>query len=473
MKAIVTNLILGSVAYVLSHATPAEADVYSQPEATIKTPANLSAKALENPRIFLLPPTFTFEAELFDYSISLENKEYIKNLLQQENSAANQNIFNLNSKSPTNSLKKNPYIDESDREDVIFGKHNTFWHSKEPDKYWGLTTVKTWGDDRRYKHLRSTQVSRPHKSEDSSLQKLDYIYTGPVLAPDTAALTVSGGSKENLVQTQNALLGDKTNFQGGVAFHQSLAEEVTVGLGFVYEDFLLGFSQLTYQPENFPVRTTVSLLQGKEGFKVSSHLKLQPSEQIVLNLYSEERNQKFDFNWSLLSGLTLTADGSSKTESLRAGARITYKSELFSFLAKAQLDNNNELQWEVKSNLGDLKLNYKTNTVKTNTEIKYDFDTFANSGFQCSLFFNNQTHQRNQKEDSLAVWGWNLHSTDEIANNRYHWEINLGYGLGSEGAGAIASMGVALESSLSLKLSYEEVSLSSDTTQIKLQLSSN
>jgi hypothetical protein len=458
MKAIVTNLVLGSVAYVLSHATPARADVSSQPEATIKTPTNLSAKALEDSEIFLLPPTFTFEAEQFDYSISLENKEYIKNLLQQENLAANQSIFNLSSKSPTNSLKKNPYMGEGDREDVIFGKHNTFWHSKEPDKYWGLTTVKTWGGER---------------LENSSLQKLDYIYTGPVLAPDTAALTVSGGSKENLVQTQNALLGDKANFQGGVAFHHSLLEEVTVGLGFVYEDFLLGFSQLTYQPENFPVRTTVSLLQGKEGLKVSSHLKLQPSEQIVLNLYSEERNQKFDFNWSLLSGLTLTADGSSKTESLRAGARITYKSELFSFLAKAQLDNNNELQWEVKSNLGDLKLNYKTNIVKTNTEIKYDFDAFDNSGFQCSLFFNNQTHQRNQKEDSLAVWGWNLHSTKVTAKNRYHWEINLGYGLGSEGAGAIASMGVALDSSLSLKLSYEEVSLSSDTTQIKLQLSSN
>jgi hypothetical protein len=458
MKAIVTNLILGSVAYVFSNVTPVCADVSPQPEATAKTPANLSAKALENPGIFVLPSTFTFEAEQFDYSISLENKEYIKNLLQQENSAPNQSIFNLNNRSQTNSFKKNPYIEASDRENLIFGKHNTFWHSQEQEKYWGLTTVKTWGD---------------RKSEDLSLQQLDYINTAPVLAPDTAALTVSGGSKENLLQIQNTLLGEKANFQGGVAFHQSLAEEVTVGLGFVYEDFLLGFSQLTYQPENFPMRTTVSLLQGKEGFKVSSHLKLQPSKEIVLNLYSEDRDQKFDFNWSLLSGLTLTADGSSKAESLRAGARIAYKSELFSFLAKAQLDNNNQLQWEVKSNLGDFKLKYKTNAFKTNTEIKYDFDTVKNSGFQCSLFFNNQIHQRNQKDDSLAVWGWHLHSTDVTAKNRYHWEINLGYGLGSEGAGAIANMGVAIDSSLSLKLSYEEVSLSSDTTQIKLQLSSN
>lgn len=460
MKAIVTNLILGSVAYVFSSATPVLADVPLTQEVQAKTPAILSAKALKYQDIFLLPPAFSFEVEPLDYSISLENKEYIKNLLQQKERQVEPSIFNLNLKSTEssiNSLKKAPYLQIGDREELIVGKHHTFWQSTEQDKYWGLTTVKTWGDG---------------KAEDISLQRLDYIDAAPILAPGVSALTISGGSKENLVKSKNTLLGETANFQGGIAFHQSLAEEVTVGLGFVYEDFLLGFSQLTYQPDNFPLRTTVSLLQGKDGLQLSSHLKLQPVEEVVLNLYADDRDQKFDFNWSVLSGLTVTANGSSKNESLRAGAKLAYKNEFFSFLAKAQLDNNNEIQWEVKSNLGALKLKYTTNAIKSNTEIKYDFDTVTNSGFQCALFFNNQTHQRNQKEDSLAVWGWHLHSTDTIAKNRYRWEINLGYGFGSEGAGAIATVGAAINSSLSLKLSYEEVSLSSDTTQIRLQLSS-
>jgi hypothetical protein len=459
MKAIVTNLVLGSVACVFYSATPVWAEVSSQ-KVPAKTPAIVSAKALKYQELFLLPPAFSFEVEPFDYSISLDNKEYIKNLIEQGDWGVNQSIFNSNpelTKSQTNSFKKNLYVEQSDRQDLVFGKHDSFWQSENQEKYWGLTTVKTWGD---------------HKPEEISLKNLDYLNAAPVLAPGVAALTISGGSQENLVETKNTLLGEKTNFRGGVAFHQSLAEEVTVGLGVVYEDFLLGFSQLTYQPDNFPVRTTVSLLQDREGLKLSSHLNLKPTDEFVVNLYADESDQKFDFNWSLLSGITLTANGSSKTESLRAGARLAYKNEYFSFLAKAQLDNHNQIRWEVKSNLGDLKLKFTTNEKKTNTEIKYDFEMVEDSGFQCSLFFTNQIKQKPQKEERLAVWGWHLYAPNTMAKEPYKWEINLGYGFGSEGAGAIASFGAAINSSLSLKLSYEEVSLSSDTTQIKLQLSS-
>ena len=460
MKAIVANLILGSLAYTISSGFPVWADSSAPDKNSPETPETLSAKVLIDRGDFTLPPAFIFESLNFDYSIYLEDKDYIENVIQQDSwqleGKVSHSAIDLANKK-VNSLKKSPYLEENAQEDMIIGKHHTFWHRENESKYWGLTTVKTWGDGR---------------VEDLSLKELNYINAAPVLAPGTSALTISGGSQQNRIK-QNTLLGDMADFQGGVAFHQSLAEEVTVGLGFVYEEFLLGFSQLTYKPENFPLRTTVSLFQGEEGIEVYSHLKLQPSEEIVLNFYSDDKDQKFDFNWGLVSGLTLTADGNSETESLRAGAKLAYKTELVSFMAKAQLDNNNELQWQVDSQLGDFKLKYTTDALKSKTEVKYDFDTVKDSGFQCSIFFNNQTRLRRKQEDSLAVWGWNIHSTDKVGKNRYRWEFSLGYGFGSEGEGAIASMGTAINSSLSLKLSYEAIALASEETRIKLELSSH
>ena len=262
------------------------------------------------------------------------------------------------------------------------------------------------------------------------------------------------------------------DLQGGVAFHQSVAEDVTIGVGFVFEDSLSGFSQFTYQPVDLPLQTTVSFLHDGDKLGFYSHLKLQPSDKIVLNVYGDHVDQKFDFNWGLISGLTLTADGNSATDLLRAGAKVAVKHSAFSFLAKAQLDSNNDLQWQFNSKLGRLKLDYASDKLKTKTAVTFDVSDFDESEFQLSLFFKNQARYRRTIDDSLTVWGWNVSSTTKLTNNRNLWAIDLGYGIGSAGDGAIANVSAALNPALSLKLSYEEISLFGNGTNIKLQLSS-
>ena len=456
MKGIVTKLILGSVASVALGGLSAEANVTSPAKNSLAKQNIISAKVLNYLNTFTLPPTFIFEVQQFNYSISLEDKEYIKKIIQQDNNRLEQNFdyFAINTpENKTISLKKSPYINSDERENIILGKHRVFWHNQNKQKYWGLTTVKTWGEG---------------EIDNLSLEKLNYISAAPLLAPGTSALTVSGGSKHNFIKS-SPLLQEVSDFQGGVTFHRSLASEVTMGLGFVYEDSFQGFSQLTYQPKNFPLSTTVSLLQGENGLDAYSHIKLKPLEKMVFNFYSDFHDQKFNFNWDLVSGLTLTADGNTKNDSLRAGAKLNFKSELFSLFAKAQLDNNNKLQWQVNSHLGNLQFKYATNAVKTNTEIKYSFDSLQSSDFGLALWYKNQN--RHRKEQELAVWGWNIHSPDKVGRN-YRWAFSLGYGFGSSGKGAIASFGTAIDSSLSLKLSYESISLNSEDTRIKLELKS-
>lgn len=422
-------------------------------------PAIFSAKALIDQSAFVPSPAFELKSEEFDYSISIEDKNYVQNLLAKDSwqtsfssSITNEDFVNKQ----VVALKKKPYFHHDVDEDIIIGKHNTFWDNSAKQKYWGLTTVKTWGSDADA-NLNTLQNNAKNSS--------------PLLAPGTSALTISGG-RANGLGNSNTSVQEVDDLQGGVAFHQSVAEDVTVGVGFVFEDSLSGFSQFTYQPDDLPLQTTVSFLHDGDKLDVYSHLKLQPSDKIVLNVYGDHLDQKFDFNWGLISGLTLTADGNSETEVLRAGAKVVVKHSAFSFLAKAQLDNNNDLQWQLNSKVGRFKLDYASDKLKTKTAVTLDVSDFEESEFQLSLFYKNQSRYRHTIDDSLSVWGWNVHSSHRLANNRNLWEIDLGYGIGSAGDGAIANVSAALNSALSIKLSYEEISLFRDGTNIKLQLSS-
>ncbi len=460
MKAIVANLLLGSMFYCLLSNFSVSAD--SPPQET--TPDSqtlfdaraLSAKALNYDNLNFLRPKIDIESQDLIYSVSITDKDYLKNIIRSDDWYLNQDINQLNFLiEQFLPLNKKSQIHQGERGDLIIGFHDTFWQSNNKQKYWGLTAVKQWGDN---------------KVEELTLKKLNYRYAAPLLPKGTTALTISGGGKNNLL-SNNDVLGEFEDFRGGLAYHQGLGDNLTLGLGFFYEDLLSGFSQLSYQPTNFPISATLSLFSVEEGIDVNTHLQFQPAQEFVLNFHTNLERQKFDLNWGIASGVTLTAEGNSEQENLKAGAKIAFKNELVSFLAKAELDNNNDLQWQVSSRLGRLQLIHATNTKKSNSEIRYDLGDYS-SNFQWALFFKHQTREFERQPEDLAIWGWSFNSGTKLDNDQYSWEFELGYGMGSQGQGAIASATKALNSKLLLKLTYEDISLKSNDMKIKLELSS-
>lgn len=463
MKAIVANLLLGSMFYTLSANFSVSAD------SSIKTKKlrtkTLSAKAFryDNPR--LLIPNFDLESQDLIYSIAAGDKDYLQHILQLDNWYLNQNIsdFNLVSDQFLPPGKKFQ-IHQGLRGDVILGFHQTFWDSDNKQKYWGLTTVEQWSDGE------EGDILGERKIEGLKLNQLNYQNSAPLLAKGTKTLTISGGGKSNLLP-KNDPLGEFEDFRGGVVYHHGLEDDLTLGLGFFYEDFLSGFSQLTYQPKNFPLRTTISLITSEDSIDFNSHIQFKPAQDFVLNLYGNSETQKFDLNWGIASGITLTADGDSEKETLKAGAKIAFKNDFVSFLAKAQLNNNNDLQWQISSQFGRLKLIHATNALKSNSEIRYDLGDYTGN-FECAIFFKHQTKEIKKNQEELAIWGWNLNSGNKVGNKGYTWEFELGYGMGSQGQGAIMSATTAINSGLFLKFTYEDISLKSDETKIKLELTS-
>ncbi|MGV2831223.1 hypothetical protein [Myxosarcina sp. GI1(2024)] len=353
-------------------------------------------------------------------------------------------------------LNQQPFTYQYEKEDLILGFQNTFWSSQNR-RYWGVTTVEYLRENRVKKQLNLTQ--------------LNYTNEAPLLTPRKAVLTISGGGERNSVNNHsNNFLGKFEDFRGGVTYHQSLSDALTFGIGFVYEDLLQSFSQFTYQSNFLPLRTTVSLLTGDRGLEVHSHLRFKPSNDFVINYYHEREEQKFDLNWAMLSGLSLTAKGNSLQESLSAGLKVAVKSQFFSLFARAELENNQNWNWRLDSQLGSLRLIHAANRLKSQSEIDLNILDSLPNNFGCSLFFKYETRQSGGERETLTVWGGSLHSKLNLENNEYRWKLDLGYGIGSQGNGAIASTSIGLMPNLSLKLIYEEVSALSDDTNIKLQL---
>ena len=81
------------------------------------------------------------------------------------------------------------------------------------------------------------------------------------------------------------------------------------------------------------------------------------------------------------------------------------KSDHFSFAASAGLDNRDNLQWDINSQLGAFQLEHTNKPFKTNSKLSYAFLSSQDIGFQCSLFFNYETHQRKRSDEYLNVVG--------------------------------------------------------------------
>jgi hypothetical protein len=482
MKAIVANVFFGGIFGCLSCvnstlATPVKPESL---HSTQTTPTRLSTKS--NPPV--IPQLFDVidnvlpaaGLQSFDYAFNASlNKGY-----QQWLEHAMSSSFNLplqtnyilpqiletscglafcDNYSESNQLSSPQQADlhKSYQNDLILGFQKTFWPSENQDRYWGITSVKHWGT-----------------KQQTSSSSLNYTNSAPTLALGSSTLIFSGGVGHNLAKSafnRSFNTAQVADFRGGIAYHHGVAKQLTMGVGFVYENTLAGFTQLTYDSDILPIKTTISLLAKESGIDFYSHIRFQPAPNFVANYYSDAEKHKFDVNWSVYPGLTLIAKGNSKAKSYSTGIKIALHNNYLSLSATAALDNEQNLQLQLNSQIGRLKLAYTSNEHQSNFELRGQLFDSDNLGIQCSAFVKYQT--LGKKPQEFMVWGANIHSQAQVSLNQHQWEFELGYGTSSDDQGWMANGSIALQPNLFLKLGYQEVSAVSDETKIKLQLSSN
>ena len=353
------------------------------------------------------------------------------------------------------------YIHRSPSASLVLGFQNTFWSNEKQGKYWGITTVEQWGNS----------------GKQLNLQQLDYLNSAPILATGGAALTFSGGGNRNLAAREvldRHVNADREfeDFRGGVTYHQGVAKQLTMGVGFVYEETFAGFAQLTYDSDLLPIATTLSLISQDDQTDLHSHIRFQPSSNFTVNYHHDGETQKFDANLGVYPGLTLIAKGNSKQDNYSTGIKVAVQNNYFSLTATAALDRERNLQWSFNSQIGSLKLVHSSSQDKTDTELSNQLLSSEGLGFQCSAFVKYQSRQVKQQGQEFTVWGGRVNSPQQIAHNRHQWNLDLGYGTSPHGGGWIAKGSVALKSDLFLDINYQEISAVSDETKFKLELGS-
>ena len=449
MKAIVANVLFGGILGCLgwNNSVLADTKFVNQRSLGISNASIFSTKLFPQQALPEIPPMLG----LIDTILTI-------NKLDSFNSSVNPEDNGYYS------AGKKPYIHDSEETDLVLGFQNTFWPSDKKHKYWGLTTVEHWGKN---------------NLQELVLPKLNYTDSSPVLAVGSSTLTFSGGGNNNLAK-QAVLEQDPDDqaqefeeFRGGITYHHGVANQITMGVGFIYEDNFAGFTQLTYDSDILPIKTTFSLLAKKSTVDLHSHVRFQPARNFVFNYYNDEENQKFDLNWGVASELTLIAKGNTQNESYSTGMKITVQSDFISLSASAAFDNNNDLQWKLNSQIGHFQLVYNSNQKKSTSELNTDLINAENLGFKCSAFIKYQTRIKKNEQEEFVVWGGKLQSAKKISPNKHFWTIDLGYGSGIHGDGLIVNSSVALNPNLSIELDYQEISDVSDEEKIKLQLSSN
>jgi hypothetical protein len=125
-------------------------------------------------------------------------------------------------------------------------------------------------------------------------------------------------------------LGNFSEFRNGVPGRWGLSENLTLGLGGVYDESLQGLAELFYRPDNFPLEVAVSALGG-EDLDLIANIRYEPSRNLRATFSSDRFSNRFNVNWNVVRGLSLFATPDSRNPT-SAGFQANYSRKSFFYL---------------------------------------------------------------------------------------------------------------------------------------------
>ncbi|WP_199320268.1 carboxypeptidase-like regulatory domain-containing protein [Leptolyngbya sp. FACHB-261] len=291
------------------------------------------------------------------------------------------------------------------------------------------------------------------------------------LPAGASALVISAGfQREPLNFQAGKFLGNFSDFQGGIAQRWGLSQELTVGLGAVYDQSMRGLGELFFQPRGVPLRVAVSALTGggDGSWDINANISFEPSRNFRAQFSSDQFSSRFNLDWQVIPGLTLLGIADSR-DSVAAGLQIVSSSRTASTFARVTLDAKSRLRWSLFQRLGRLQLSQFGNEIGSRSELSYDFspDNDFTTGHALVLGYETQNQNRSDKLLSLA---WHYHSQQRSIDGNYLWQAELGYAVGTQGSGLIASVGTTIVPGLMVRARYQGVSVTSDQATFSLEL---
>jgi hypothetical protein len=295
------------------------------------------------------------------------------------------------------------------------------------------------------------------------------------LTSGTSALVTSLGATRQV--GRNEFFGEFEEMKGGIAYRWGANDSLTLGAGMVYDQNPLGLTEMFYQPANIPLRVRAVALIGTEkdgGIDYNANVDFEPTSSLRFNFNSDELSQRVNANWRILPGVSVNSSWNSKDDAIAGGISLGRNFGGVFTSTSVNVDSNRNLRWNVFSRYRNAELTHRGNEITNNTEFIYNFSrqSFSNS-LGHSLKVGYDTTNFNQRDEDLITVGWRYRTGNTEADGFAPWVFELGYGVGSQGDGFIASAATTVIPGLYLTTRYQDVSLTSKESSFSIGLSSN
>lgn len=435
-------------------------------------------------------------------------------------------------------LSEAQYFRQTASSAYILGSQQTFWQNQDSSKYWGFTTIQRFGFTSNNtssqgltpnQQLQASEVRRTIIGEanpgtlvqlvqglsnevvseilvdSSGVYRFENVVISPsannnyrvflypngrlAAQPEIREVTFTNlpgqltkGTSELIFSTgfsgetfQNSSLSNSfNNWRGAIAYRLGATEDLTLGVGLVSDQALLGLAEVFYQPAKVPLKVSLSALIGNTNSNLSNYsaeISYVPSTYFNAVFNSDYLSQRFRVNWQAFKQLSFRLNGNSRENSLSAGMSFFKNSSNFFLFSSLDYGTNNKWRANLNSSLNNLQLNYQKNEISDAAELIYNFSRFSGTGNALVLGY--EKYNSTSQADDLVSLNWRYRAQPNAKNGRIPWEFNLGYGIGSNGNGILASASMATLPGLALRLRYEGISAVSDSSNFLIDLSSD
>jgi Carboxypeptidase regulatory-like domain len=435
--------------------------------------------------------------------------------------------------STTWQLRELQYLKQGDFTDLVLGSQPTFWQNQATGDYWGVTAIKRFGfkaDNLNgagfspSQRLQSTTIKRTieGRADPGTLVQLVSGYDNLILSQvlvdslgvyrfenvpisynggnyrvllypngqlartpiekeatflnlpgqltkGTSSLIVSSGLRRK--SQTNDFIGELTELRGGFAYRYGVSDSLTLGAGLVKDQSLLGVVDLFFQPNKVPLKLALSALQTPDQLKYNANLQFKPDPKLNMDFYSNELYQSYNFSWNVAQGLSFITSGNNLNNIINGGIALNKNIGKLTTYSSLKIDSNQQWDWYSSLHLLDWNLSAKSNSTNTGLELSYEGTVFNLPGDEY-LTLAYETIDSNQQTNDLLTFKWKYRSPYRLSDQRSPWEWELGYGIGSQGQGVLASLSTLVLPGTSLRLRYDGISAVSDTSSFRLEISS-
>ena len=295
------------------------------------------------------------------------------------------------------------------------------------------------------------------------------------LSHKASALIISAGSSREF-SGENEFFGSFSELIGGVGYRYGVSENLTLGAGIIYDRSARVLGEAFYQPGNLPLQVAISALTNPSyELEIASSLNWQPFNNLSFNFNSDRFSERFNLSWRVLRNLSIFVDGNSRNDQISAGIQASTGGRSYQISTRVVSNTDNQWRWNFNSRFYRFKFGSFGNEFGSNYRLTYNLSSEKTRAINLDIghviFANFDINYRSDLSDNLTTIGWRYRSPIQLSDGRYIWDLEVGYGFGSQGNGFVATASTAIIPGLVLRTRYQQVSPTSNTDSFRIEVS--